>query len=288
MDCTFRVAGRIPELWHPDSGRRETMALYRTANGCTTLPIRFDPAGSVFVIFRHADAGADPVADIRHDGKPWPSGDNEVADLPTLSAAGISLTAWAAGDYEIKLASGKTLSAKAGRLPSPLTLDGEWHLSFPPRLGAPATATFDHLMSWTESSDEGVKYFSGTATCETEVEIPAEYIGDGRRLFLDLGTVKNLAEVWLNGIPLGVLWKEPFRVEITDAARVGKNQLEIRVTNLWPNRMIGDQKLPESQRITWASVQPYSAGSPLLPSGLLGPVRILPAQTLTLTRPGSL
>jgi hypothetical protein len=286
VDCTFRVAGKIPELWHPDSGRMETMALYHTANGCTTLPVRFDPVGSVFVIFRRADAGADPVASIQDDGKPLPADANEVADLPTLSADGIGLTAWAAGDYEVKLASGKTLSAKASGLPSPLTLEGEWHLSFPPKLGAPATAVFDHLMSWTESSDEGVKYFSGTATYEKEVEIPAEYIGAGRRLFLDLGAVKNLAEVWLNGKPLGVLWKEPFRVEITEAARVGTNKLEIRVTNLWPNRLIGDQNLPESQRITWASVQLYKADSPLLPSGLLGPVRVLPAQTLTLTGPG--
>jgi hypothetical protein len=250
------------------------------------LPVRFDPVGSVFVIFRRADAGADPVASIQDDGKPLPADANEVADLPTLSADGIGLTAWAAGDYEVKLASGKTLSAKASGLPSPLTLEGEWHLSFPPKLGAPATAVFDHLMSWTESSDEGVKYFSGTATYEKEVEIPAEYIGAGRRLFLDLGAVKNLAEVWLNGKPLGVLWKEPFRVEITEAARVGTNKLEIRVTNLWPNRLIGDQNLPESQRITWASVQLYKADSPLLPSGLLGPVRVLPAQTLTLTGPG--
>src|SRR5450756_1348551 len=182
VDCTLRVAGRIPALCHPASGRMETMALYRTANGCTTLPIRFDPVGSVFVIFRRAEAGADPVAGIRHDGKPLPAGDDEVADLPTLSAAGISLTAWAVGDYEISLLSGKTLSAKAGGLPSPLTLDGGWHLSFPSNLGAPATATFDHLMSWTESSEEGVEYFSGTATYEKEVAIPAEYIGAGRRL----------------------------------------------------------------------------------------------------------
>lgn len=86
----------------------------------------------------------------------------------------------------------------------------------------------------------------------------------------------------INGKSLGVLWKEPFRMDITEATKVGMNKLEIRVTNLWPNRMIGDQKLPENERITWASVQPYKADSPLLPSGLLGPVRVLPAEILTL------
>ena len=130
-----------------------------------------------------------------------------------------------------------------------------------------------------------MKYFSGTATYEKDVEIPAEYIGSDRKLFLDLGAVKNLAEVTLNGKSPGILWKEPFRVDITDAARAGTNKLVIRVTNLWPNRMIGDQKLPESQRITWASVQPYKADSPLLPSGLLGPVRLVPAQVLSLSIP---
>ena len=287
VDCTFRVAGKIPELWHPDTGRMETMALYHAANGCTTLPVHFDPVGSVFVVFRHSDAGVDSIVSVQHDGKPIFMGDNAAANLPTESAGSVSLTAWAAGDYKIMLASGKTLSADANQLPQPLTLDGEWQLSFPPKLGAPATATFDHLMSWTESKDDGVKYFSGSATYEKEVEIPAEYLGDGRKLFLDLGAVKNLAEVTLNGKSLGVLWKEPFSVDITDAAKAGKNKLQIRITNLWPNRMIGDQKLPEDQRITWASVQPYKADSPLLPSGLLGPVRILPAETLTLNHPGS-
>jgi hypothetical protein len=142
-------------------------------------------------------------------------------------------------------------------------------------------------MSWTESTNDGVKYFSGSATYEKDVEIPDEYmeaqhISGSQKLFLDLGQVKNLAEVTLNDKPLGILWKEPFRVDITGVARAGTNKLKIRVTNLWPNRLIGDQKLPEDQRITWASVQPYKADSPLLPSGLLGPVRIVAGQQLEL------
>ena len=86
----------------------------------------------------------------------------------------------------------------------------------------------------------------------------------------------------INGKPLGILWKEPFRVEVTGAARPGTNQLLVKVTNLWPNRLIGDEKLPESQRITWASVSLYKADSPLLPSGLLGPVKVISAQTISI------
>jgi len=233
VNCTFRVDGKIPELWHPDSGETETVSFYGVTNGCTTVSIHFDPIGSTFVVFRHPSAGS------QHDA------------LPPVAAID---------------------------LPAPITVDGDWALSFPPKLGAPESAVFDHLMSWTESTNDGVKYFSGTATYEKEVQIPAEYIGTNHKLFLDLGAVKNLAEVTLNGKSLGVLWKEPFRVEITNAAQAGTNKLEVRITNLWPNRMIGDQKLPEDQRITWASVEPYKADSPLLPSGLLGPVKIVAVQ----------
>lgn len=278
VDCTFRVTGKVPELWHPDTGRTETVALYRAGNGCTALPIRFDPVGSVFVVFRK-DAPADHAIALARDGA-------GVADAPLRRQDDRTyvIEAPASGTYEIKLASGKTLSATVATLPQPLLVDGGWRLAFPPKLGAPATATFDHLMSWTESPDDGVKYFSGTATYWKEVTIPAAFFDQGRRVCLDLGAVKNLAEVIVNGKSLGVLWKQPFRVDITGAAKRGKNKLEIRVTNLWPNRLIGDQRLPENQRITWASVSQYNADAPLLPSGLLGPVRIMPVQTVIVKR----
>ena len=92
--------------------------------------------------------------------------------------------------------------------------------------------------------------------------------------------MKNLAEISINGKPLGILWKEPFRVEITQVVKAGKNQLTVQVTNLWPNRLIGDQKLPEQERITWASTSLFKPTDPLLPSGLLGPVKILSARTI--------
>lgn len=285
VECSFRVSGRVPELWHPDSGRRESLALYRTADGQTTLPIHFDPVGSVFVVFRSPET-ATPIASVQRNGQRLFAGaDAAPAELPVCGSGKINLLAWQPGAYTLTTSSGKTLGAKVGSLPPPVTVEGDWQLSFPPKLGAPATATFDHLISWTESSNQGVKYFSGTATYQKEITIPAAFFARHRRIFLDLGTVKNLAEVRVNGKPLGVLWKAPFRVEITGAARRGKNQLEIRVTNLWPNRLIGDQKLPEAQRITWTSVQLYKSDAPLLPSGLLGPVRILPAQTLSLKQP---
>jgi hypothetical protein len=91
---------------------------------------------------------------------------------------------------------------------------------------------------------------------------------------LDLGTVEVMAQVILNGRDLGILWRPPYRVDVTDALKPGSNTLEIRVANLWPNRMIGDAALPETQRLTWSSWQPFSKDMPLLKSGLLGPVKL--------------
>jgi hypothetical protein len=107
-----------------------------------------------------------------------------------------------------------------------------------------------------------------------EFDLAADAVATGRVLWLDLGNVKEIAEVKLNGRDLGIWWKPPFRGDVTSAVRAGKNTLEIRVTNLWPNRLIGDQKLPEKERHTWATFNPFKADSPLLESGLLGPVQI--------------
>ena len=132
--------------------------------------------------------------------------------------------------------------------------------------------TLPQLISWTDTADEAVKYFAGTATYTRSIHVPPDFFGAGKRVWLDLGVVKNLAAVTLNGRALGTLWKAPFRVDITAAAQPGENRLELQVTDLWPNRLIGDQRLPEAQRTTWTTWQPYRADSPLLPSGLLGPV----------------
>jgi hypothetical protein len=130
-------------------------------------------------------------------------------------------------------------------------------------------------MSWSENSDPGVKYFSGTATYTKAVEAPPEWFKPGARLWLDLGDVKNLAEVSVNGRSLGVVWKTPFRVDATSALKPGANTLEIKVANLWVNRLIGDKQPGVTKTYTYTAVEFYKADSPLLPSGLLGPVKIV-------------
>ncbi len=192
----------------------------------------------------------------------------------------VDLVAWEPGAYDIIDASAQYRRVMVDSLPAATDITGPWKVQFPPKLGAPDSISLDKLMSWTESPDAGVRYFSGTATYTTEFKLSRDQLQGDRRLKLDLGDVKNLAEVTLNGKNLGILWKTPFTVDITDAANKGTNKLEVKITNLWPNRLTGDQFLPADQRIAWTTYNPYKKESPLLPSGLIGPVQVKCAEVI--------
>jgi hypothetical protein len=155
------------------------------------------------------------------------------------------------------------------------TVQGSWDVAFQPNRGAPARISLDSLSSWSDNSVDGVKYFSGTGTYTKTIQASADWFKTGAKLWLDLGDVKNIAEVSVNGKPLGVLWKTPFRVDVTSALKSGANTLEIKVTNLWVNRLIGDQQPDVTKKYTYTAQQFYRADSPLLPSGLLGPVQFI-------------
>jgi len=157
-------------------------------------------------------------------------------------------------------------------------IDGPWTISFQRGRGAPASITLDKLISWDKTSDPGVKYFSGAGTYTKTINALPDWFRPGAELWLDLGDVKNLASVTINGTPLGITWHAPYRVDVTSALKPGKNTLTIAVINAWVNRLIGDQQ-PGATKYTFADVTPYTASSPLLPSGLLGPVRIIRTTT---------
>ena len=174
----------------------------------------------------------------------------------------------------------KASAAPARALAEPLetelaTIGGPWDIAFQPGRGAPDKISLPVLISWSDSSDLGVKYFSGTGTYTKTVQAPAEWFKAGARLWVDLGDVKNLAEVSVNGKPLGTVWKTPFRVDATTALKAGGNILEIKVANLWVNRLIGDKQPGAAKTYTYTAVEFYRADSPLLPSGLIGPVKIV-------------
>jgi hypothetical protein len=169
-------------------------------------------------------------------------------------------------------------------VPSRLTeLSGPWEVAFDPKWGGPEHVTFDTLKDWSKRAEDGIRFYSGTAVYRKTFDAPKG--SRGQRMYLDLGVVKNLARVRLNGRDLGVVWCAPWRVDITDALRADPNQLEIAVANLWPNRLIGDQSLPEPKRLTWTTWNPFTKDSPLLESGLLGPVTLVTEREAVLTKP---
>jgi alpha-L-rhamnosidase len=157
-------------------------------------------------------------------------------------------------------------------------VEGPWKVSFEPDRGAPPSTTLDKLISWSDSTDAGVKYFSGAGTYTKTIQASADWFKKGSQLWIDLGDVKNLAEVTVNGKNLGVVWHTPYRIDVTSALKPGANEVSIKVINAWVNRLIGDEQ-PGATKYTFADVKPYRANSPLVPSGLLGPVVMIRAQT---------
>jgi len=225
VTATFRVTGRVPKIWHAETGKSEEVS-YTIANGVTKVDLNLQPQDAIFIVF---------------EGKVV----NATVAIPARTEK--SLT----------------------------TLTGDWTIGFPKNLGAPASIKVNELKSWTDNQDAGVKYFSGTASYTKTVKAAADWFKKGNMLCLDLGSVKNLAEVFVNGKSLGIVWKSPFRVDVTKALKVGENKVEVKVTNLWVNRLIGDQQQGITQKYTYTTMPFYQASSPLSPSGMLGPVQIL-------------
>jgi len=238
-DFTFRVAGKQPEIWNAVTGEIRLACAFRQANGCTTLPLEFDRFDSWFIVFRH------PIA----------------ADV-----------------------AGKT-THNSLILKELFELNDSWKVTFDPRWGGPANVAFPKLINWINSTEDGIKYYSGKATYQKtfDLNLKSDSVnktgGKDEHLFLDLGNVMDVAEVRLNGKNLGILWCAPWRTEITKLVKPNDNLLEIDVINLWANRVVGDLKLPKEKRFTKTHdkfrFDMLKSDTPLLDSGLLGPVRIL-------------
>ncbi|WP_242204139.1 glycosyl hydrolase [Aestuariivivens insulae] len=192
---------------------------------------------------------------------------------------------------------GESNTVKIKSIPDPLELSGAWDVNFESPNGVSKIEKFDKLLSWSESSDESIRYFSGTASYTKKISLPRKFFRGNNEIELDLGSISVIAEVNINGNYVGTLWKAPFRVNISDFVKKGTNSLEIKVTNLWPNRLIGDEQftldykikgerlgtLPDwllnnqqrlSNRTTLPSWKHWSKNDLLKTSGLLGPVKI--------------
>ena len=379
--ATFRIGGKVPELWNAETGRCETAPVYVEKDGVITVQMHLDEGASIFVVFRkpavtrsaesafaattwtpansdaslhklvikkasyeaidgpggkdvtelvqkmvmkdgtlnftanNATMGGDPtpmrykqlVMDYEFDSKPVHAvyAENSEVSIPTsvtstptyelhMANNAIRLTAWANGSLAVKTLNGEQ-KITVENLPAPIAIDGPWNVSFPPNLGAPASAVFPKLMSYTDSDDNGIRYFSGTSTYTKSFDLSKQTAN--APLLLDLGNVMVNARVFVNGHDCGILWKSPYRVNVTGLLKEGKNDLRIEVTNRWINRLIGDEQLPPD--VEWRGValkawpQWFKEGKPsptgriafttwhhwtkddkLLPAGLLGPVNL--------------
>jgi len=226
LNCTFRVADQAPELWDAVSGGHRFVVAYTQSDGVTRLPLKLDPCGSQFVVFR------------------------EPAKEHPARAKG--------NDFGYT-----TLNE----------LSGPWTVAFDTKWGGPESARFDTLASWTSRSEPGIKYYSGTAVYRKDFEFSATVTNES--VLIDLGVVRELAEVKVNGKSCGIVWTPPFQVDISDAIKPGTNQLVVEVVNFWPNRIIGDDFVPEAERVTRTNIRQLTRKTSLMPSGLLGPVRLM-------------
>jgi hypothetical protein len=248
-DCRFRVGQVSPQLWDPLTGEQRPLRQFERADGITTIPMEFDAFQSFFVVFGGKD---DSIAKAERN---FP----ELKPIQELS--------------------------------------GTWEVAFDPKWGGPEKIAFDSLQDWTTRPEPGIKYYSGIATYRKTLNLAQV---PKTKTYLDLGVVHDMARVRLNGNDLGVVWCAPWRIEITAAVKVGDNLLEIELVNRWANRLIGDKQPADANvrtvacppgflggktinagRYTFSTHDPYNAKSPLVPSGLLGPVRIIGASQPT-------
>lgn len=249
-NCSFRVNEGTPELWNPMTGETRELPEFEINNGQIQIPLQFDAYESYFIVFNQS-----------RKTKSTNKGGQKNFNQPEVL----------------------------------LEVNNPWKLSFDPKWGGPENIVFDKLVDWTSRPEDGIKYYSGIANYHNTFKLPENVIAEKKAdIYIDLGEVNNLARVRINGKDMGVVWTAPFRIKITDAVNPGENQVDIEVANLWPNRLIGDEQKPDdgikdnkwpdwlkngtprtSGRYTFTTYKHYNADSPLLKSGLIGPVKIL-------------
>ncbi len=266
---TFRVRGRAPELWQMDTGTIVAAPVYRQGSIGTELPLSFPAYGAVFVVFEKRPA--QHLVRVLRDGvEVFPS---IVAGSGLFTGGDGRLQTADAGNYMLTFSNGVEKSftiSSASQLPR---LASAWTLTFPPHWGAPASVPIGSFASWTESGNAGIRYFSGTATYHGEIDVPASSSAPSRSLWLDLGSVRELATVSIDGKPVATLWHPPFRLRIDPALHPGANSIDIAVSNLWANRLIGDAQAG-AHRYASTNIVEYAPDSPLIPSGILTAPRI--------------
>lgn len=260
----FREADKVPELWNPVTSQQHSFSVYKMLDDQISIPLTFKPNDAYFVVFREGE-----------EDSVWEEIVNNQGVSPAYGITNKGYVFRDAGEVRLQKA-GQTNEFSTGN--QSFSIDGEWQLEFAENWGAPTSTVLPELISWTDSENEGIKYFSGIATYHKSFDLSfnpdtlsAEY-----RIYLNLGDLEKVGDVWLNGDPLGITWAKPHEYDITEYIQSGDNALIVEIANVWANRVIGDARTGEdftTTNITNVRGTPWEDVS-LVPSGLLGPVSV--------------
>lgn len=275
VSCRLRVSGGVPEIYDPETGEVKECFTYHYENGFLVIDLFMENSQSLFVV-------VDNSSEFSLEGV--------VKERVTTKVIYDRSENGDIFKYDMSCCNGDTLR-------------GQWKVSFTPGWGAPEQVVFPYLIPWNKHEDEGIRYYSGTAKYAKSIELPDSLVsGMNSKVFLDLGQVDIIAEVWVNGINEGILWKPPYIADITSSLKPGENFIEVEVVNNWQNRLIGDEQYPDDasqsgnwyaggipnyaewivngtsrpvkDRLTFTSWKHLQRNDSLYQSGLVGPVRI--------------
>jgi hypothetical protein len=257
----------------------------RTADAAQVLFVHRKLAdGDLYFLANRRDRAATIDATFRVTGKApelWYSDTGRISPAPYEIAKGhttvpLHLDPWETVFVVFRKPAGKKSRILPKAVETQLaTVNGPWEIAFEPDRGAPPHVRLDKLISWSDSPDKGIRYFSGEGTYTTTIQADPSWFGKNATLRIELGDVKNLAVVTVNGKELGTVWHAPYTIDATSALKPGANQISVKVINSWVNRLIGDQQPDATAKYTFTTWKSYKADSPLLPSGLIGPVAVL-------------
>ncbi len=219
VECKFRVTGKVPELWDPITGEITKLVVYREEGGYTIVPLHFEPEGSKFIIFREAKEGQSHITHITRDGRSFfPDNQFETNSSPCIEIISEKRHLYAhvteSGEYELTWSDGRKSVVKTENAVTQQPISGSWELSFDTAWGGPGKVFVDELKSWTEFTDEGIKFYSGTVTYNKTFSLGKREIKN-RKLLLDLGNVQDMASININGRKMPVKW----RLEIVNCLR---------------------------------------------------------------------
>lgn len=303
FNCRFNVKGKIPELWNPMTGETNKLAQFVESEGMITATISLNAESSTFVVFRESSNEIRSVLPSEGMNSQQPifsfSEDNK-----------IKMTVAKNGNYPFVLSTNQKKEVNVTDIDPQIIIAGPWQVKFDKKYGYEGMAEVQLLTDWKDSQVDGIQHYSGTAVYQNSFVLPAGFLNPGKRVKLDLGKVSIAARIYINNKERGVLWIAPFKTDITDALVTGKNDIRIEVTNLWSNRLIGDEGFPDTsgfekathvptnkmvgwyvqnkpmpagQRTTFTTQNFYKSTDPLVSSGLIGPVSLSVEKTTTIT-----